>query len=355
MMKRILACLLAIACLLTAVSALADGDMRVIKVKKAVNMRQKPNTDCDVVAQVPLGTVLSGCQKEEGTEWYACTYQGISGYIRYDFLEAVTPEGEPAAEPAAEPAPEPAAEPAPEPAAEPEPIPAEPAAEPAPAVELAPAAAAPADGQAYATLGEGVNRPIESITAPSAYADDAIILDTTLNGVRVVARQIFTEEYEYIMVVGVSAEGNLIWAQETKTGSVTELMQTDCFVGGTAENPLVMLYNTWTGLMALDPATGMTKWAVLKEQVELGASITYAVDANGVAYVGGYYGPDPVAIDAEGNVLWQTSSSSAHAQWLYGIEPREDGLYAHYSMLNGDKSGWVVYNYDGTARGMIYN
>ena len=102
MMKRILACLLAIACLLAAVGALADGDMRVIKVKKAVNMRQKPNTDCDVVAQVPLGTVLSGCKKEEGTEWYLCTYEGISGYIRYDFLEAVNPESAPAAEPAEE-------------------------------------------------------------------------------------------------------------------------------------------------------------------------------------------------------------------------------------------------------------
>ncbi|MBQ3268452.1 MAG: hypothetical protein IJH09_00890, partial [Clostridia bacterium] len=231
------------------------------------------------------------------------------------------------------------------------------AAEPAPVAIAEPApAAAPADGQAYATLAtEGVNRPIESITAPSAYVDDSVILDTTLNGVRVVARQIFTDSYEYVMVVGVSAEGNLIWARETKTGNITELMQTDCFVGGTADKPLVMLYNTWTGMMALDPNTGMDAWTVLKEDVELGASITYAVDANGVLYVGGYYGPDPVAIDAAGNVLWQTSSMGAQAKWLYALEPREDGLYAHYSMLNGDKSGWVVYNYDGTARGMIYD
>ena len=89
------------------------------------------------------------------------------------------------------------------------------------------------------------------------------------------------------------------------------------------------------------------------EDVALGASNSWATGSDGTVYIGGYYGPDPVAIDAAGNVLWQTSSMGAQAKWLYALEPREDGLYAHYSMLNGDKSGWVVYNYDGTARGMI--
>jgi len=340
MMKRILACIIAIACLLTAVAALADGDMRVIKVKQAVNMRQQTNTDSAVVAQVPLGTVLSGCTKVEGTDWYQVTYEGATGYIREDFLESVGGQSAPA-ETQSEPAP---AEPV-------EAAPAEPAAAPA---EQAPASSIDAQPSEI-VLPPEIDRPIQSINDASSYSDDYIILDTTLKGVRVVARQIFRENNEYMMVVGMDASGKVIWVQETLTGDITELMQTDCFVGGTSQSPLVLIYNAWTGLMAFDPATGENVWTILKEDLELGASISYVTEPNsGVTCVGGYYGPDPVAINPDGTILWKSTSGDAQASWMFAMELRKEGVAAHYSQLGEGVSGWVVYSYsDGSVKDVI--
>ena len=318
MMKRFLACLIAVACLLTAFAALAE-DMKVIKVNVAVNMRQQTNTDSAVMAQVPLGTVLTDCQRVEGTNWYAVHYEGIAGYIREDFLESVS--GAPA-EPAA------------------------PAAEVAPAQE--PAAPAAEEQPVFVV-------PVGTISEPSGYTDDFIILDTTVGGVRVIARQIFMKQNEYIMVVGLDAAGNQLWKHDSATGNITELTQTDCFMGGTEQNPLVMWYNAWAGLTAIDPITGEIRWSISREVIDLGASITYAVDGNGVCYIGGYYGPDPVAIDMNGNILWQSNSGEAGAVWLYEIVLQSQDIAAHYYNMSGDKSGWVVYTYDGVLKGFAYD
>ena len=81
-MKRILACLIAAACLLTAF-ALAEGPtmtMKVIKCKQAVNLRRSPSTDSDSLGLVPLGTELTGCSAVEGSDWIMVTYQDITGY-----------------------------------------------------------------------------------------------------------------------------------------------------------------------------------------------------------------------------------------------------------------------------------
>ena len=101
MMKRLLACLLAVACLLMGF-ALAEGealDMRVIKCTTRVNIREYPTTNATVVSHAPLGAMLVGCQKcPRAPEWYAVVYEGIAGYIRGDFLEVVGETAVPAVE-----------------------------------------------------------------------------------------------------------------------------------------------------------------------------------------------------------------------------------------------------------------
>ena len=397
MMKRFLACLLVVACLLSAF-ALADSesvDMKVIKCKERVNIRQYPNINSVIVGKAPLGAVLVGCQKAaKGSDWYAVIYEGVAGYIRGDFLEPVAAAEEPAAEepapeepaveePAAEePAPEepvveepapdaasdevpeydPAEEPVPvdepllpeeplpeEPAPADEPIAEEPAAE-EPAVEEPVAEApAPVEVPAAVTLPAVENAPIAAITDASAYENDNTILDTTAGNRHIVARRIFQEDREYLAVAALDADGNQLWKQETATGGLTELTLTDAFIGGIAARPLVMLYNAEEGLYAIDAATGSARWLLGTDEVDLGASLSHAVNGMGVAYIGGYYGPDPVAIDANGTVLWQASSGRDDVTWLRDIELTADGLVCGYDNIGG-AAGTILYDYSGNVR-----
>ncbi len=402
MMKRLLACLLTVACLLTAV-ALAEGEalnLRVIKCSERVNIREYPTTNATIVSKAPLGAIVVGQQCSRNPEWYAVVYNGIAGYIRGDFLEVVDAAAAPAVEVPAEAAPvEPApdaasedvdeADPAEAPVPEGEPelpegdvpmvvdepivqdVPVE---EPAPVeeapveeapveeapveeapVEEAPVEEAPVEEPAPepVVLPAVENAPIAGITDASGYENDAVILDVDAGGAHIIARRIFQEAREYLAVVALDGEGNAIWKQETATSGITELNLTDAFIGGIAARPLVMIYNAELGLGAIDVATGNLRWLLSKDDVSLGAGVVHAVvPGSGIVYIGGYYGPDPVAIDANGRVLWQSDAGSDTINWLQGIELTADGLKCAYGDTDGAGTpGTVLYDYNGAVKG----
>ena len=415
MLRRFLAGLVALACLLSAF-ALAEGEsysMRVIKCSTRVNIRQYPNTNSAIVGQAPLGATLVGCQiAAKGSDWYAVVYEGVAGYIRGDFLEQLDAAAAPApaeeapapveeapapAEEApapAEPAPdltsdqvaeydpaqevveEPAAEPE-APAAEPVPVvvdepivvdvsleeasaepetPAEPEApaEEAPAAPAEEAPAEPVAAEPAAALPAVENAPISGIADAVEAGTDELLIDTDASGVHVVARHIVGDNREYVMVAGLDAEGNALWKQETATSGVTVLTLTDAFMGGIAARPLVMLYNAEVGLCAIDPTNGAIRWLLTKDDISLGASVSHAVAGNGVLFIGGYYGPDPVAIDANGRVLWRASSGSDDIYWLYNIELTSDSLICAYDNIGSDgASGSVIYGYNGAVKEIV--
>ena len=399
MMKRLLACLLAVACLLMGF-ALAEGealDMRVIKCTTRVNIREYPTTNATVVSHAPLGAMLVGCQKcPRAPEWYAVVYEGIAGYIRGDFLEVVgetavpavaeapveeapaeeaPAEEAPAEEAPAEEAPiveepapdaasadveeyDPANDPVPEgepelavdDVAEDEPIVVD---EPvASAVEATPAEEAPAEeAPAAIELPAVENAPIADITADSGYESDSVILDDTAGNAHIIARRIFQENREYLAVAALDENGSPIWMQETAVDEIGEVNMTDAFIGGIAARPLVMLYNAQQGLAAIDAATGSVRWLLSNDVQNLGAGLCHAVvPGNGIMYIGGFHGPDPVAIDANGNVLWQADSGS-DASWLYGIELTSDGIRCAYDNMDGEGNpGVVIYDYSGAVK-----
>ncbi len=409
MMKRLLACLLAVACLLMGF-ALAEGealDMRVIKCTTRVNIREYPTTNATVVSHAPLGAMLVGCQKcPRAPEWYAVVYEGIAGYIRGDFLEVVgetavpavaeapveeapaeeaPAEEAPAEEAPAEEAPiveepapdaasadveeyDPANDPVPEgepelavdDVAEDEPIvvdePVASAVEATPAEE-APAEATPAEeapaeeAPAAIELPAVENAPIADITADSGYESDSVILDDTAGNAHIIARRIFQENREYLAVAALDENGSPIWMQETAVDEIGEVNMTDAFIGGIAARPLVMLYNAQQGLAAIDAATGSVRWLLSNDVQNLGAGLCHAVvPGNGIMYIGGFHGPDPVAIDANGNVLWQADSGS-DASWLYGIELTSDGIRCAYDNMDGEGNpGVVIYDYSGAVK-----
>lgn len=377
MMKRIMVCLLAAICLLTSF-AFAEGlYMKVVNVNEAVNMRQGPSTDAAKLTQVPLGTVLTDCVKEG--DWYQVNYNGTVGYIRADKLQEVEAPAEavaeqPAEQPAEAVAEQPAEQPAEEPAAEPTPEatkkPKKKKKKKAEATEAPAEDAAVTEGQPLVAEGEALqleatkaprrviqnnveNAPVTSYADVSEYNDDFVILDEIVGDVRVIGRQIYQQDCEYLMAVGLDAAGTELWKTETTTDNITELMQTDVFIGGTADAPLVMMYNACRGLSAIDPATGEAKWTIYKRDLDLGGSISHAVDANGVCYIGGYYGPDPVAIDASGNVLWQASSGSAEATWLYRMDLSDEGIACAYGKMAGEDYGTIIYDFNGNVVSVV--
>lgn len=389
MMKRIMACLLAAVCLLTSF-AFAEGIyMKVVNVNTAVNLRKGPSTDTEALGQVPVGTVVTECvtdgkKQADGQVWYQVNFDGTVGYIRADKLQEVEAPAEAVSEKAEE---QPAEEqPAEAVAEQPAEAPAEePAAEPTPEATKKPkkkkkakATEAPAEAEATAVpedqplVAEGEalqpeatrrprrvvqtnveNAPVTSYADVSEYNDDFVILDEIVGDVRVIGRQIYQQDCEYLMAVGLDADGNELWKTETTTDNITELMQTDVFIGGTAKKPLVMMYNACRGLSAIDPANGKVKWTIYKRDLNLGGSISHVVDSKGICYIGGYYGPDPVAINAKGKVLWQASSGSAEATWLYRMDLSDEGIACAYGKMAGEDYGTIVYDFDGNVVSIV--
>ncbi|MDO4867192.1 MAG: SH3 domain-containing protein [Clostridia bacterium] len=189
---------------------------------------------------------------------------------------------------------------------------------------------------------------LEAVPVPeTVYANEFTILDEAVKGLHILADQQYADGGEQLQVVCIDGSGREVWRQETATSDVTELTQTDAFIGGTLDMPIVLMYNAEQGLTALDVATGSVLWTLSRDTVHLGASISRAVDAGGTMYIGGYYGPDPVAIDMNGNVLWQSDSGSDDIFWLYSMELRDNGIACHYGSMGESDSGWVLYDFNG--------
>ena len=132
--------------------------------------------------------------------------------------------------------------------------------------------------------------------------------------------------------VAVYDEGwNTVWSRDITCSYTTELQLVDAFIAGTNEKPLVMAYSADTGLTALDFFTGETVWMIPDSTLSLGGSICWGVDNDGTVYIGGYYGPDPLAISAGGEILWQTDFKGTY-YWLHTIEVYGEHLICYFDM-----------------------
>lgn len=147
--------------------------------------------------------------------------------------------------------------------------------------------------------------------------------------------------------------GAVLWSYAVGPLEMTELTLTDAFVDDRAAEPFAVVYSAARGLEALDLDTGALLWALTPEQVSLGGSITWVVGEDGTMYIGGYYGPDPVAISPEGALLWQASSRYGDLDgyplefwWLYHLEIEDAGLVATYDS-GSESAGRVLFGLDG--------
>ena len=199
---------------------------------------------------------------------------------------------------------------------------------------------------------EGVSGYIlnEYLEEPALYAQ--------VGSFTVLGERSYSDSGEVMEITCLDSSGSEAWKRVFQSPYQTELNCTDAFVAGTAEAPMVLVHVSGVGLTALDPETGSDLWTLGDDVVNLGGSLSCAVGEDGTAYIGGYYGPDPVAISVDGELLWQSSSVYGEGDgypldfaWLYKLELGPDGLLATYDLGMDDQGtecgGEVLFGLDG--------
>ena len=183
---------------------------------------------------------------------------------------------------------------------------------------------------------------------------EAPALAEQVDGLTILAERSYSSSGEVMELTCLDANGSELWKRVFQSPYATELDCTDAFVGGTAVETTVLVHVSGVGLTALDLYTGQEKWTLGEDVVSLGGSLSCAVGEDGTMYLGGYYGPDPVAISVDGEVLWQSSSVYGEQDgypmefwWLYALELGPDGLTATYDMSADERGGQVLYSLDG--------
>jgi len=65
---------------------------------KTLNLRQEPNTDAKILANIPYGAAVNVYQPYNSA-WYSVGYNGISGYVMSKYLVSYAPGPKPTAHP----------------------------------------------------------------------------------------------------------------------------------------------------------------------------------------------------------------------------------------------------------------
>lgn len=122
-------------------------------------------------------------------------------------------------------------------------------------------------------------------------------------------------------------------------------------------SPVLYVNRCSSALCALDVETGSLLWEIPVTQKIFGASNSMVCGDDGSLYIGGWYGPDPICVSGEGNILWTSDSSQAgeDVYMLFCLLPLDGGLAAFYDGWNegGNRTG-ILYDYtDGSAAGTL--
>ena len=334
-MKKLTVLLIAAVMMLCACFGNAEKEiteyMRVINCEEWVSLRAKPDTDSRRIAKVNLGVTVSGCEKYNA-KWVKCDFDGKTGYILLKYLESVVPEEDgPVTLPEVQSGNEEHTEPA-------------------------PGAGETVEPEGEEPSGEQENAGQDSVFATTrSYHAFITYEDMSAEGSLFFEQddyRIFTaRNYDFggeTLKVACYGIGNTpLWGYVTSVEYMTELQQTDCFIGGTQQEPCVMVYNSELGLTRINIPTGEDVWTLSADTVRLGASICHYTEEDGTMYIAGYYGPDPVCISANGELQWESDAENEEIYWPYAIRKTEEGLTVDYDSGDEQNRWEVVYDSDG--------
>lgn len=252
------------------------GAMRVVKCNEWVTLRNVPYKTGKALAKVPLGSVVYNCRtiKEKKSFLYA-EYEGLQGYILKKYLETA-PEFEPAV-----------------------------------------------------TSAVSQKMTMEELTATGD-----IVLEWNDFNISVVASHEYVPKgniKQEILRVGCFIDGEPLWGHIETLDAFNDLDLLRVFIGGTEDDPMVMLYDGGYGLTMFDLLSGSEQWTVMKGSCDLGDASVIAVDNDdGTMYIAGSDRPDPVAITPEGRIMWISDTENPDLTHPFEIALRSDSIQVKY-------------------------
>lgn len=253
--------------------------MLVVYCQEWVSLRAQPDTNSERLAEVKLYEFVDNCQ-DAGNGFIECEANGQRGYILSDYLVPVNFE--------------------------------------------------------VRTAGDSLQGS-NIRDDRSSFGESAWSLDFAQEDLHVLCERTWTGGAEAMNVSCFDGSGSFVWGLYTSIGLATELDGTAAFAGGTGDRPLVIVSSMPLGLAAIEPSSGRLLWAKDFAMGELGGGMSTAVDEDGTMYLGGYYGPDPMAISVDGDVLWRSDIDDS-TFWLYKISVDGDAIVADYDYL--DEGGY---------------
>ena len=262
------------------------GAMRVIRCREFVSLREAPYKTAKRLAKVPLDAIVYYCTRNEKTFAYSpykkqvhqyvkCEYEGQEGYIMTMYLEKA-PEYEP------------------------------------------------------------VESKAESIlmTREEVIGSGEIVFEWKEFNVTVLAAyetSIENEENWENIRVGCFIDDEPTWGYKESVQQTGQFHNLKAFMGGTEDEPQVYVYDAEYGLTMLDLMDGTEQWVLSKDVCPLGDAAAVKAGANtGILYVAGTDGPDPVAISAEGNVLWRSEIDDPEIYGPTEIVLNPNDIEVHY-------------------------
>lgn len=155
--------------------------------------------------------------------------------------------------------------------------------------------------------------------------------------VAVYGSRVLQNEGGEILRIGGFVDGEPRWGYVLSCPYVTELLLTDVFTSGTAQDPKVILFNAEVGMMQVDILTGECMWELDREELMVGGGLCFDVTEDGTIYCGGYYDAGPTAISAAGEILWKATPSEPEIYRMNVMEVENDCLVVEYEADEGDK------------------
>lgn len=305
-MKRNLALLLCVVLLAGTLSALAEDapvTMQVINCTEWVSLRKDPDPDSVRLLKVPLGSIVEDCSEAENG-FIRCSYNGFYGYILSDYLMVVeVTELEPEMEPTI--------------------------------LDLLP------------------NLPPYTLFIDAG----TNVLQYSGNGCTVVVQRAGRATHEKIVAIGYDSSGNAYWQTSDVSGPLSELTQTDAFIAGTEQDPLLVMFVAGKGFHAYSAdLSGVERWHFTDgEALNLSGSFTHAVDTDGSIYAVGYYNNAPLCLGPDGSLKWKAQNDRPDLYHPWKILLTESGVEVYYNESDQYEGMYnvAIYSFDGILQQII--
>ena len=266
------------------------GAMKVVRCKEWVTLRAEPYKWAKALAKVPLGSVVYNCStiKQKKSFVYA-EYEGLQGYILIQYLDAA-PEFEPAV----------------------------------------------------------TSAITQKMTMEELKGNADVVLDWKDFNISVVAAHEFVKKGKTtreVLRLGCFIDGEPLWGHiETLDTHNDKAFLLKAFIGGTEDDPMVMLYDGGYGLTMFDLLSGSERWTITTGNCNLGDAAVVAVDDEGTMYIAGTDGPDPVAVTQEGKVLWKSDTENDELQHPFEIKLGKSGIEVKYGDPDGENYSLVSFD-----------